>query len=164
MKTIAGVFLVALLGAVPVAGYSDSDVESLSPEVRALLRQEMIAIQEGMKSMVPAFASGDLNGVSAIAGKISRSFILEQNISEEQARELHQTLSKDFLAKDRQFHQYAAMLEHVSKAGHAELVAFYYSRLMESCAGCHSQHAVHRFPAFRSAPESQGHHHQGVSE
>ncbi|HUH36768.1 MAG TPA: hypothetical protein VL027_02370 [Spongiibacteraceae bacterium] len=159
MKTMIGAFLVALVGAVPLHGYSESDVESLSPGLRALLKQEMVAIQDGMKNMVPAFASGDLTEVSAIAGRISQSFILKQAITEAQNKELHETLSKDFLAKDRQFHQYADMLEHVSKEGHAELVVFYYSKLMESCAGCHSEHATHRFPAFTKAPEKQGHHH-----
>ena len=72
---------------------------------------------------------------------------------------VHEKLSKDFLLKDQQFHKYAGMLEHVSKESHTELVGFYYSKLMESCIGCHSEHAKHRFPIFTNESEKKGHHH-----
>ena len=134
-------------------------VENLSPELRALLKQEMQAIQQGMQKMVPAFVSGDLEEVSAIAGNIKSSFIMKQKITSAQKHELHKKLPKDFIAKDQQFHKYAGMLEHVSEEGHTELVSFYYSKMLESCVGCHSVHATHRFPLLKTAPAKNGHHH-----
>jgi len=144
-------------------------VEELSPELRALLKQEMQAIQQGMQKMVPAFVSGDLEAVSAVAGKIKSSFIMKQKITSAQKHELHKKLPKDFIAKDQQFHKYAGMLEHVSEEGHTELVSFYYSKVLESCVGCHSAHATHRFPLLKTVPakngsehhasEKNGHHH-----
>jgi len=119
----------------------------------------MLALQEGMKNIVPAFASGDLEKVSDIAGKMNKSFILKQKITDSQKHELHEKLSKDFIQKDQQFHQYAGMLEHVSKERHIELVGFYYSKLMESCIGCHSKYANHRFPMLSNEPAKEAHHH-----
>jgi hypothetical protein len=159
MKKIISILLVALVGAVSSTCYSESEVESLSPELRALLMQEMLALQEGMKNIVPAFASGDLEEVSDIAGKINRSFILKQKITDSQKHELHKKLSKGFILKDEQFHQYAGMLEHVSKERHIELVGFYYSKLLESCIGCHSEYASHRFPGLSNESANEKHHH-----
>ena len=159
MNKIIGTLLVALIGAVSLNCYSESEVESLSPELRVLLKQEMLAIQDGMKQIVPAFASGDLEQVSDIAGKISKSYILKQKITDTQMHELHEKLSKDFVLKDQQFHKYAGMLEHVSKENHTELVGFYYSKLLESCIGCHSEYASHRFPIFTNESAKKEHHH-----
>lgn len=151
--------LIALMGAVSSNCYSENSVESLSPELRALLTQEMLAIQDGMKDIVPAFAAGKLTEVSDIAGKISKSYILKQKITDSQKHELHQKLSKQFILKDQQFHKDAGMLAHVSEEGHTELVGFYYSKLLESCIGCHSEHASHRFPAFAKESPKESHHH-----
>lgn len=159
MNKIIGTLLVVLIGAISPYGYSESKVESLSPKLRALLKQEMLAIQEGMENIVPAFASGDLEEVSDIAGKINRSFILKQKITDSQKHELHEKLSKGFILKDQQFHKYAGMLEHVSKENHTELVGFYYSKLLESCVGCHSEHAGHRFPIFTNEAAKEERHH-----
>jgi hypothetical protein len=159
MKIIINIMLATLMGAISPISYSQNEVESLSPELRTLLKQEMLAIQEGMKNMVPAFVSGDLKDVSEIAGKIKKSFILKQKISDAQKHELHKKLSKDFIRKDQKFHKYAGMLEHVSKENHTELVSFYYSKLLESCIGCHSEHASHRFPMLSTKPPQNDHHH-----
>ena len=159
MKKIIATLLVALMGAVSPNCYSENEAESLSPELRFLLKQEMLAIQEGMINIVPAFASGDLEEVANIAGGINRSFILKQKITDAQKHELHEKLSKDFIIKDQKFHEYAGMLEHVSKEGHTELVGFYYSKLLESCLGCHSEHASHRFPIFTKEPAKKEHLH-----
>jgi hypothetical protein len=138
---------------------SKSEVENLSAELRGLLKQEMVAIEAAMQKIVPAFAAGNLDEVSALAGKISNSFILKQKITEAQKHELHEKLSKGFIVKDQQFHKYAGMLEHVSEKRHTELVGFYYSKLLESCVGCHSGYATHQFPRFANEPSQHEHHH-----
>jgi hypothetical protein len=119
----------------------------------------MLAIQNGMQKMVPAFVSGDLEQVSEIAGKISKSYILKQKITKSQKHELHKKLSKEFILKDQKFHKYAGMLEHVSKENHTEFVGFYYARMLESCIGCHSEHASYRFPSFSNVPVKKEHDH-----
>ena len=159
MNKIFSILIVALSVTISTTCYSESEVDSLSPELRTLLKQEMRAIQDSMKNIVPAFASGNLSEVSEIAGAINRSFILKQNITDAQKHELHEKLPKDFIQKDQQFHKYAGMLEHVSKENHTELVSFYYSKLLESCVGCHSEYAKHRFPAFIHGKAEKEHHH-----
>ncbi len=140
-------------------GYSETSVESLSPELRTLLQQEMTAIEQGMKNIIPAYTSGNLPEVAKIANQIKSSFILKQHISEEQKHELHKKLPKDFIQKDQSFHKYAGMLEHVSREKHPELVGFYYSKLLESCVSCHTEHASHRFPALSGDSLEDEHHH-----
>lgn len=127
---------------------SVKSVENLSPQLRELLRQEMRALQEGMIAVIPAYSSGDLPEVAKIATKMKDSYILKQTITREQMHELHMSLPGSFLKMDDQFHYYAGMLAHVSEARKLELVNFYFAKLTESCAGCHSEHATHRFPAF----------------
>ncbi|MCW8878125.1 MAG: hypothetical protein OQJ89_14475 [Kangiellaceae bacterium] len=133
-------------------------VEKLSNELRVLLQQEMRAIESGMKDIVSANAHGDTELVASIAGNIKNSFILKQKLTKQQKHELHEKLPGTFLEKDKQFHYYAGMLEHVAKNNKQELVSFYYSKLVESCSSCHQAHAQHRFPKFIIGAKEQAEH------
>lgn len=159
MNKIINLLFIALIGFASSNSYSENNIERLSPELRGLLKQEMLALQEGMKSIVPAFASGDLKRVANIAGNINKSFIMKQKMTNAQKHELHEKLPNAFIKKDQKFHQYAAMLEHVSQEQHIELVSFYYSKLLESCIDCHSEYAQHRFPGLSQKPAKNEHHH-----
>lgn len=141
--------------------YSEpAGASKLSAELSSLLKQEMVAIEKGMKDIISAYVSGDFTTVSKIAEGIKSSFILKQKISDAQMHELHQKLPESFLAKDQKFHEYAGMLSHVAHKENSELVGFYYAKLIESCIGCHSEHASHRFPEFENAHSAtEGHHH-----
>lgn len=153
------VSIAVLLCAVSTVGYCGSAVESLSPELRELLGKEMLALQDGMKAIVPAYTSGNLEQVAHIAEKMKNSFILKQEITAGQKRELKSKLPKSFLHLDREFHEYAGMLEHVAKERHMELVGFYYYKLTESCAGCHTHFATHKFPRLKEKVDGHDHHH-----
>jgi hypothetical protein len=133
-------------------------VESLSPETRSLLREEMLEIQSGMMSVIAAYASGDLEEIASIAKSIEDSYILRQKMSRQQMHELHQKLPSAFVQLDQQFHVYAGSLADAATSSNGELVVFYYSKLVESCSACHSKHAKHRFPAFRERNEKDAHH------
>jgi hypothetical protein len=65
------------------------------------------------------------------------------------------SLPASFLKTDKEFHYYAGMLAHVAQVGKLELINFYFSKLTESCARCHSEHATYRFPGFST--EKHGH-------
>jgi hypothetical protein len=148
-----------LLYIVSTVGYSSSLVEDLSPELLELLGKEMLALQEGMKAIIPAYTSGDLEQVAHIAEKMKNSYILKQEITSEQKHELMSKMPKSFLNLDHNFHDYAGMLEHVAKGKHTELVGFYFYKLTESCVGCHMQFASHKFPKFtEEATEHEDHH------
>lgn len=134
-----------------------SAVESLSPRLRELLTQEMQALQQGMMSIIPAYVSGNWAEIERIAVTMKDSYILKQRLSDVQAAELNTSLPQSFLQLDERFHYLSGMLSHAAKNRKPELVGFYFSRLGESCVNCHSQFAIHKFPAF-AAEKTPGRH------
>ncbi len=138
---------------------SRSGVEALSPELRELLKKEMLALQEGMMSVIPAYVSGNWSEIEHIAHKMKNSYILKQSLSDEQIKELHTLLPSAFVKSDQQFHYLSGMLHHAAKNKKAELVGFYFSKLSEACVSCHTQYATHKFPAFIPSQETDEHQH-----
>jgi hypothetical protein len=134
-------------------------VEALSPGLRDLLTREMLALQQGMMSVIPAYASGDWKQIEIIAAKIKNSYILQQSLTDKQKDELHSLLPQEFIEKDEHFHYLAGMLEHVAQTKKPELVNFYFSEMNQSCADCHAAFATHRFPAFRQEQKKGDHAH-----
>jgi cytochrome c556 len=158
-KSLKYMVLTLSLCAASSMGHADSSVETLSPDLRVLLGKEMLALQEGMKSIIPAYTSGNLEEVAHIAEKMKNSFILKQNITSEQKHELKSKMPRYFLHLDQKFHEDAGMLEHVAKEKHTELVGFYYYKLTESCVSCHSHFANHKFPKLRVNTTKKDNHH-----
>ena len=133
-------------------------VESLSEELRKLLSKEMLSLQNGMMSIIPAYASGDWSKIEDIARKMKDSYILKQSLTEQQIKELHSALPDDFIKQDQQFHYFSGMLSHAAKMEKSELVGFYFSKLNEACINCHTEHATHKFPALKTEKETHNHH------
>jgi acetyl/propionyl-CoA carboxylase alpha subunit len=52
----------------------------------------------------------------------------------------------------------AIRVARAAAAHDAELVAFHYSRLIESCVQCHAAYARSRFPGFVPPAEKEHHH------
>lgn len=136
-----------------------SAVESLSPELRDVLSKEMLALQEGMKSIIPAYVSGNWHEVETTAMQMKNSYILKQKLSEHQIHELHSKLPPLFIELDQEFHYLAGMLAHAAEKKKSELVGFYFSKLSESCVGCHARFATHKFPAFAQHKPPEEHKH-----
>jgi len=136
-----------------------SGVEALSSELRELLKKEMLALEKGMMSVIPAYVSGDWSEIAGIAHKMKSSYILKQSLTDAQANELHTLLPESFIKLDHQFHYLSGMLEHAAKNEKAELVGFYFSKLSETCVSCHTQYATHKFPAFSLEKETGKHTH-----
>lgn len=146
----------------PDANYNvqpEQAVKHLSAPLRHLLSKEMLAIQNGMMTIIPAYVSGDWQQVSHIALKIKNSYILKQSLTPSQMHELHSILPPSFLALDQQFHYLAGMLSHAADTRKPELMGFYYSELTRTCVTCHSQFAQHQFPALSTQTEIETHHH-----
>lgn len=134
-------------------------VETLSPALRELLKQEMQALQKGLQAVIPAYVSADWAEIEHIALKMKNSYIMKQQLSDEQRKELRKSLPHSFKKLDKHFHYLAGMLNHAAKNKKIELVGFYFSQLGNSCVGCHAQFATHRFPAFAEAGEPAEHRH-----
>ena len=133
-----------------------SGTEALSPELRELFSKEMVELQNGMKDLIPLYISGKMDEIATIAAQMEGSYVLKQNLTKEQMHELHSKLPDSFIKLDQEFHYLAGMLEHVAKEEKTELVGFYISRMTESCLGCHTEYATHKFSAL--APEKQAEH------
>ena len=136
-----------------------TSLEQLSPGLRLLLAEEMVALQAGMQSLIPAIISGDWEKIAGLGEKIDNSFILAQELTQSQADELHRSLPLAFLELDQEFHLYAGMLAHAANNRNPELVSFYYYRMNDSCLSCHRKFATHRFPGLQP-PATDEHHHQ----
>lgn len=123
----------------------------LSPEVRALLVEEMQQLDKAMSALSPEISSGNWSRISEIAAQMRDSFILKKKLTPEQGKELHGKLSEAFIERDRAFHTSAGRLVEAAEQHNGELTAFYFYRLMEGCVGCHAKYAPQRFPSLRKS-------------
>ncbi len=158
-KFFTVVVLTTLFGINPNIANASDEVESLSQPLRSLLTKEMLALENGMKALIPAYVAGNFEEIATIASKMEKSYILKQEITEHQKHELAEKLPQAFLEKDGQFHHYAGQLQHVAEQKNRELIGFYYSKLLESCVSCHSAYATHRFPGLGRELSENDHHH-----
>lgn len=127
-----------------------SEIENLSVDLRALLRKEMLALETGMQSMVPAYVRGDYDSIADLAQKMRDSYIQRQEITPEQMSELRNKLPDAFTEKDKQFHRLASNLVKAAEERNTESVSYYHHRLLESCLACHQEYALHRFPSLKT--------------
>ena len=118
----------------------------------------MREIITGVQGIAVSLASADWQAIQEASTKIRTSYIMEKKLTPAQAKELEQALPERFKQLDAEFHQRAERLGAAAAAHDSELVAFHYSRLVESCALCHAAFAKPRFPGF-SSPAQQEHHH-----
>lgn len=132
---------------------------ALSPELRTVLRAEMQEIAAGIQRIALALGSADWQTIQDTSAKIHKSYMMEKQLTAEQTEELERVLPERFQQFDAEFHQRAARLGAAASAHDAELVAFHYARLVESCVQCHSAYARARFPGFVVPVEKEHHHH-----
>ncbi len=169
MRNIVCVVILALL--IPTMTYGEekqaheghnemkAGVEALSKGLRDLLSKEMIEIENGMISMIPAYNLGNWTKIEMSARNIEKSYILKQSLTEGQIHELHELLPEGFLEKDQNFHYLAGMLQRASSEKKEELVNFYFSEMNRSCLSCHSAFATHKFPALSKSETETEHNH-----
>ena len=130
----------------------------LSPELQALLRKEMLLLQEGLSNLSTEIPRGGWESVAEIAAKMRDSYILKQSLTPDQKKELGTVLPPGFVQLDRRFHQTAGKLAHAAHNRDAELAVFYQARMLEACTDCHAQFTPERFPGLARAGEA-GHDH-----
>lgn len=128
-------------GRVPVA-------VKLSPELLAVLREEMRLIEKAVHTLIDANTRGETKEVAAQARAIHRNFILKQRLSEEQKQELRDSLPAEFFEIDRGFHNLALELARAAEARQAEEMGLLIGRMLGRCAECHGKYATNRFPSF----------------
>ena len=131
---------------------------SLSPELMNLLRAEMAQLAAGVQKISIALPSAHWESLRETSANIRDSYIMKKSLTPEQAQELKQALPEQFKQLDAEFHARADKLESAALRQDPELAAFHFSRLLESCADCHSAYAKSRFPGFTDpAPATHPH-------
>ncbi len=151
----------ALLGGGPTAAQEPSPALPelrLSPQLLELLRTEMRALVTGIQTIPAAIATADWKHIATTSAQISASYILNQKLTPAQKTELQNSLPDHFKRLDANFHREASKLEAAAHNHDAQLAAFHYYRLLETCTSCHSTYALSRFPDFASdATGAHGH-------
>lgn len=133
-------------------------LEQLSPGLRQLLVEEMVALQDGMQSLLPLIITGRWEEIAGLGEKMRDSYILKQKLTPSQADELHRSLPTAFREMDQEFHHFADMLAHAANNRNRELVTFYYYRMTDACLACHGKFATQRFPGLESGAMQEHHH------
>ena len=136
---------------------TESDLQ-LSPELIELLRSEMRALLSGIQLLPVGIATADWKSVADTSAQITRSYILEQKLTPAQKKELNTSLPEHFERLDAHFHLEAKKLEAAALNHDAQLSAFHYYRLIETCTACHRLYAPSRFPGFSSAKKHAHEH------
>lgn len=129
---------------------------TLPPEIKDLLLREMRALYGGVATLAPALIVGEWEKVATTAKKIQGSYIMKQELTDAQRKELQRTLPPLFVEYDKTFHGYAGMLAHAAENKNADVANFYLSKMTETCIKCHSRFAGERFPELVKA-ESPAH-------
>ena len=127
----------------------------LSPETRALMIEEMQAIDAAMDRVHTALVTGDHAAVADEAQAIHDSFVLEQALSDTQRAEIR-SLPRSFVARDREFHHLASRLLQAAEARDVHLERVWYEEMTRACLGCHREFASARFPGLAPAPTDTG--------
>lgn len=143
-----GVLLYGALTASPVFAQEDIGLK-LPPDVRRLLIQEMVAILTSTQNIINAMVRGEDQAVAREAQQIHDSFILAQELTEEQEKALVAVASKEFLEKDEAFHKLSAGLAEAARKGDQTQQPKIFGQMLEACVTCHRDHAAQRFPSFR---------------
>ena len=133
-------------------------MQQLSPELRGLFRDEMVALQGAMLELVPAIVSGAAEATARLAERMRAGYVLAQKLTDAQREELERMLPAAFLERDGEFHEFAGGLADAAREHRAPLVPIYFYKLTESCVGCHAHYAAHRFPGYAQPPEAKPAH------
>lgn len=160
---IAGLVLVSIMGIaiyiIPVMTNAAEPIsKKLTPKLNELLTDEMRSIRQAMTHILDGLIVGDHSIVENMASQIKASFILQQQLSEKDKKDLMAVAPQAFLKLDGEFHETAGKLSQAAQAQDYELQRYYFSKLIDSCQACHSEYVTDKFPGFSGAAPA-GHVH-----
>lgn len=136
------------VGASAVAQETEPVSPKLTPKLRDLLREEMVAIEDASKQILSALIAGEDAQVAELAQRIHDSFILQQEMTEEDRAALMEAVPSGFVEQDRAFHEIALALAEAARADDRARQHEQYGRMIEACSACHADYATGRFPNF----------------
>jgi len=115
--------------------------ERLPPKLRKFLKKEMHLLAEAGRTMEAALAEGDSKTVEDLAKRMHESFIMKQELTTMDLRELKVIVGEDFVTRDKAFHGMAAELSLAAKAGDVVLQQEIFGNMIRVCAACHVAYA-----------------------
>lgn len=149
MKTKGlAIVVIMLSGSSNALGAEQGTVtEALAPETRAILVREMRAIDAAMSRIHTALVTGDHPTVAGQAQAIHDSFVLAQELSDQQRAQIRE-LPSGFVAADRAFHQLAQRLADAGEARDSRAQRVWFEEMTRACLACHEEFAAGRFPGL----------------
>ena len=127
---------------------------NLPMDIKQLLKKEMLAVEKGMQKLISTIAAGDWQQTAVIGKQIQASYLMKQELTDEQMKHLHHILPKQFVKLDHSFHHYAGMLAHAAEVKNADVVSFYFYKMNDSCIQCHSSYAQSKFPGLSASTKN----------
>jgi len=151
-KPVATSFIaVALLVLLPTANAQEPEPvgPKLPPKVRGLLIQEMVAVLGASHEILDALIQGQDDVVAEKAQAIHDSFILQQQMSDEDRQALMAAVPESFVERDRAFHALTAQLAEAARQGDSTRQGALYGEMLGACIACHERYATDRFPGLK---------------
>ncbi|KAA8983531.1 cytochrome c [Halospina sp. K52047b] len=143
-NSLIGALLVTITLAVLPAQAEDVTSE-LTPKLRGLLQKEMVGIEAAMKEVYSAIIRGNHEVVQEKGQAIHDSFILDQELTQEDRKTLKASVPKAFLKLDQKFHKQAAQLSEAGNAENTRKQKKVFDQMTNSCVSCHSRFVNERF-------------------
>ena len=149
---LIGVVTFGVLGSLH-AGEPAEPAEPVGPKlpdrVRGLLLQEMNAIQQASEEILEALVRGRDEVVAEKAQAMHDSFILQQEMTESDREALMEAVPKEFVQRDRAFHELTGELATAGREGDGARQRELFGEMVDACTACHARYAHDRFPVLR---------------
>lgn len=122
--------------------------EQLPPKVRGLLIEEMLGILNASQKIQSSIVQGDHDVVAQEAQAIHDSFIMAQEMTEEDEQALFAAVPEDFLVQDEALYKLSEELAEAGRNKNTTLQLQKFNTLIDGCVRCHSDYASARFPGL----------------
>lgn len=153
MKTTNPRHLTALLLglAVSAGAFATEPVTpKLTDTLSQLLREEMRSVQAAMTTIHSAIVMGQHDSVAENAQQIHDSFILKQQLTKQDRKDLMSAVPSGFIELDKEFHQLAAALAEAGRNSDTSAQHELFSQMTGNCLQCHSEYVYDRFPGVEN--------------
>lgn len=153
MKVSTEHFLITLLLGLAISTSSlaaEPVTPKLTDNLSKLLREEMRSVQAAMSTTHSAIVMGQHESVAENAQQIHDSFILTQELTDQDRKDLMSAVPDGFIELDEEFHQLAASLAEAGRNSDTNAQHRLFSEMTDNCLECHSSYVYDRFPGVRS--------------
>jgi hypothetical protein len=122
----------------------------LTEKLDRLLREEMRSIQSAMGQIHSAIVMGLHDNVADNAQQIHDSFILQQELTEQDRKDLMSAVPQGFIDLDKEFHQLSASLAEAGRNKNTKKQLKLFTAMTDNCVQCHGKYVSDRFPGVQS--------------